>query len=62
MKRTHLPAMVARLSTHFGDGKMVCMSYESMQRDIAGELEVLGRYYLGDGIDPESLETLRHNA
>lgn len=61
MKRTHLPAMVARLSTQFGDGKMVCISYESMQRDIAGELEVLSRY-LGDDIDPESLDTLRHNA
>ena len=61
MKRTHLPTMVARLSTQFGDGKMVCISYESMQRDIAGEMEVLGRY-LGDDIDPESLETLRHNA
>ena len=61
MKRTVLPKMVAELSSKFGDGKMYCISYESMQRDIAGQMDLLGQY-LGDDIDAESLETLRRNA
>ena len=61
MKRSVLPKMVAELSNKFGDGKIYCISYESMQRDIAGQMELLGQY-LGDDIDAESLETLRENA
>ena len=61
MKRTVLPKMVAKLSSKFGDGKMYFVSYESMQRDIAGQMELLGQY-LGDDIDAESLESLRENA
>ena len=53
--------MVAELSSKFGDGKLYCISYESMQRDIAGQMDLRGQC-LGDDIDAESLEILRKNA
>ena len=61
MKRDILPKMVAHLSTTFSSAKIYCLSYESMQRDMAGQMEGLGKF-LGADIEPSSLDKLREGA
>mmetsp|Transcript_30342 Transcript_30342/g.66712 ORF Transcript_30342/g.66712 Transcript_30342/m.66712 type:complete len:650 (+) Transcript_30342:117-2066(+) len=61
MKRDILPKMVAHLSTTFGNAKIYCLSYESMQRDMAGQMAGLGKF-LGADIEPSSLDKLREGA
>ena len=56
-KRVVVTEAAARISREYGDGRMLCLSYEGMQRDMAGEMRELG-LYLGSPIDEASLARL----
>jgi hypothetical protein len=60
MKRSVVSDKAAELSARFGDGRVFCLSYEAMERDLAGEMRDLGTF-LGSPIDEASLEKLTEN-
>ena len=60
-KRTVVTEAAAKISQAYGDGKMFCLSYESMQRDMTGEMRDLG-IYLGSPIDEASLLKLEEES
>lgn len=57
MKRAIVTEAAGELANKFGDGRIFCLSYESMQQDIVGEMRDLGEF-LGSSIDEESLQKL----
>ena len=61
MKRSIVSNKAAELSARYGDGRVFCLSYEAMERDLAGEMRDLG-IFLGSAIDEESLEKLKENS
>ena len=60
-KRTVVTEAAAKISQTYGDGTMFCLSYESMQRDMTGEMRDLG-LYLGSPIDEASLLKLEEES
>ena len=60
-KRTVVTEAAAQIAKEYGDGRMFCLSYESMQQDMTGEMRELG-IYLGSPIDEASLVTLEEES
>lgn len=56
-KRSIVTDAAARVSEKYGDGRLFCLSYESMQLDLTGEMRELGEF-LGSAIDEDSLAKL----
>lgn len=60
-KRTVVTDAAARISQEYGNGKIFCLSYESMQRDMTGEMRDLG-IYLGSPVEEASLLKLEEES
>ena len=60
-KRTVVTEAASQISQEYGDGKIFCLSYESMQRDMTGEMRELG-IYLGSPVDEASLLKLEEES
>ena len=58
LKRVIIPNFAARLSSKYGDGKMFCLTYEGLERNIAGEMKAMGKF-IGAEVDEASLKRIR---
>ena len=58
LKRVVIPNFAARLSSKYGDGKMFCLTYEGLERNIAGEMKAMGKF-IGAEVDEASLKRIR---
>lgn len=58
LKRVIIPNFAARLSSKYGDGKMFCLTYEGLERNIAGEMKAMGKF-IGAEVDEASLKMIR---
>eukprot|EP00562_Extubocellulus_spinifer_P008370 CAMPEP_0178497394 /NCGR_PEP_ID=MMETSP0696-20121128/14657_1 /TAXON_ID=265572 /ORGANISM="Extubocellulus spinifer, Strain CCMP396" /LENGTH=390 /DNA_ID=CAMNT_0020125801 /DNA_START=66 /DNA_END=1238 /DNA_ORIENTATION=+ len=56
-KRVIVSEAAGQIAEKYGDGRIFCLSYESMQQDIVGEMRDLGEF-LGSTIDEDSLQKL----
>ena len=56
-----MPNFAARLSSKYGDGKMFCLTYEGLERNIAGEMKAMGKF-IGAELDEASLKRIREES
>lgn len=58
LKRVLIPELAAQLSEKYGDGKIFCLTYEAMEKDMTNEMKAFGKF-IGAEIGQESLAKLK---